>query len=257
MMNRFFGLILTMGIAAVTAFSADEITINFDDLNEGEIDGQGGWNVYNKVKDSSAFSVLNGVGVSDTDADKGLVIQSNPQPLRCVAGEPVRWLPGSTLMVDFDFKVGITDEKPTKERPVMTVLIGNALLSDQSRWAVSLVAKPDGGWLLKGAMPDELSMNMLSDEIVELPMGADVKISDWFSFSLSIRKLSLPDSFQAYAEIKDKDGNTIVSLKFTDTNKTKLTESVWNLPRANVGFYSDKDTIGLSCIDNLRYSSMK
>ncbi|VGO22823.1 hypothetical protein [Pontiella sulfatireligans] len=243
--------------ACMATAAASAVEYNFNDYNEGPLDGQFGWNVYKNVKDSSAFSVMDAVGRTDALGDKALVLQAPEVELRSVSGEPVRWMPGETLKVEFDFKVAITSVELVKNRPVLSVLIGDAALADKSRWEVRLEAQTNGNWRLVGDLPDWAAVEIPAQDIVARPTGDDVAISDWFRFVLTIKKGGEPDLFESTAEIKTAAGKVIATQKFTDETKDKRTASIWNSPRVSLGFKAPRDQLGLSVIDNIRGSAAK
>ena len=235
---------------------AGELTFDFNDFKDGPIAGQHEWNVYDMVKDSSPLSIVDEVGTRGVPGDKGLVLQESGLALRCVTGEPVRWLPGSTLTVKFDFRLGTTSEDPRQNRPTLTLMIGNSLLSEKASWKVGLESRPDGDWLLTGAMPDQASDRIYGEDMLIRPRS-DVAFSEWFQFTLTVKKMDKPDSFEAEAVITDTKGEVISTVKFGSQTKDKVCKAIWNLPRVNVGFAVNRSQRGLSVIDNLSVSSSK
>ncbi|VGO16600.1 hypothetical protein PDESU_05191 [Pontiella desulfatans] len=235
---------------------AESVEYDFNDFDDGPIDGQQEWNVYNKVKDSSPLSVMDVVGAHGVAGDKALVLQKSDTPIRCVTGEPVRWLPGSTLTVEFDFRLGQTATEPTRDLPVLEFMIGNSLLSEKARWGITLQTLPSGDWKLSGAMPDEASTKIYGENLLIRP-ASDVLLSDWFKFKLVVKKLEEPDRFDASVEIVDTKGKTLATLKFASKGKDKVTKAMWNLPRVNAGFHVSRDQQGLAVIDNLVISTAK
>lgn len=230
---------------------------DFNDFAVGPIDGQMEWNVYEKVPDSSALSIMDVLGTSEADGDKALVVRAAETPIRCVTGEPVRWLPGRTLTMDFDFKVAVEVSDISIPKPVMTVMFGNSLLSEKARWEVRLEASPSGDWVLIGAMPDGSSKRIYGENFL-IRSESDVSISQWYQFSLVSRKLTEPDSFETSVEISGAEtGELVAEIKFTDENKDRVAQSMWNTSRAHVGFYAPKEQLGLVCIDNLVITSSK
>lgn len=250
------GLVPAIMSASVLA-QVETQKFNFNDFAVGPIDGQLEWNVYDKVPDSSALSIMDVLGTSEADGDKALVIQAADTPIRCVTGEPVRWLPGRTLTMDFDFKVAVDVYDLTMPTPVMTVMFGNALLSEKARWEVRLEAAPSGDWVLIGAMPDGSSKRIYGENFL-IRSEKDISISQWYTFSLVSRKLTDPDSFETSVEISGAEtGELVAEIKFSDDNKDRVTQAMWNTSRAHVGFYAPKEQLGLVCVDNLVVTSSK
>lgn len=246
------------GVIGLTAAAQDEtLRFSFNDFSDGPIDGQMEWNVYDMVPDSSALSIMDVLGTSEADGDKALVISASKTPLRCVTGEPVRWLPGRTLTMEFDFKVAVDPKELVMPKPVMTVMMGNSLLSEKARWELKLETSPNGDWVLIGAMPDGSSKRIYGENFL-IRSDKDVSISQWYRFKLTSWKSTDPDSFKTRLEITGADtGELIAELDFSDNNKDKVAQAMWNTTRAHVGFFAAKDQIGLVCIDNLNVSSSK
>jgi hypothetical protein len=235
---------------------AETVEYDFNDFAEGPISGQHDWNVYEMVKDSSALSIMNEVGTRGVAGDKALVLRNADTELRCVTGEPVRWLPGSTLTVEFDFRLGITADEPIRNMPAFSFLIGNSLLSEKARWGIVLETQPNGDWRLAGAMPDAASTKIYGENLLIRPRK-DVALSDWFQFKLVVEKKDDPDVFAAKAEIKDVEGKTLATLEFGCTTKDKVLKAMWNLPRVNAGFMVSPEQQGLAVVDNLVLISSK
>lgn len=243
---------IAMGIAAIvsgTVFADTTIEQNFNDLANGPIEGQG-WNIYDKVRDSSAFSVVSEVGTTEKQEDKALVIKASDKPIRCVADKPIRWISDRTLHIEFDFKLAIPPRSISGDTPAMIFYIGNPVLSKKARWAVHLDAIPDAGWKLTAALPDEASLDIPAKKLL-VRSGSSVSISKWFHFVLEIRKKSLPDSFESKVIIMDESGKKVAELQCKDSNKDEVTKEMWNMPRLYTGFYAPNDLYGLVCIDNL------
>ncbi|MDF7801012.1 hypothetical protein P4C99_16165 [Pontiellaceae bacterium B1224] len=257
-MNNSWLKLVVPGMMSLSVLAQVETQkFNFNDFEVGPIDGQLEWNVYDKVPDSSALSIMDVLGTSEADGDKALVVRAADTPIRCVTGEPVRWLPGRTLTMDFDFKVAVDVSDLTMPKPVMTVMFGNSLLSEKTRWEVRLEATPSGDWVLIGAMPDGSSKRIYGENFL-IRSENDVSISQWYKFGLVSRKLTEPDSFETTVEISGAEtGELVAEITFTDLNKDKVAQSMWNTPRAHVGFYAPQDQLGLVCIDNLEISSSK
>jgi len=248
------GLFL-FGVMVVSVTAEPMLKYNFNNFEDGPIDGQFEWNVYNKVKDSSALSIMNELGTSEVNGDKALVIKTPDVPIRCVTGEPIRWLPGKTLTMEFDYKIAVEAADLVNNKPVLTVMVGNSLLSEKSSFAVRLEATPAGDWLLDGNFPDKGSKKIYGENYL-IRSNTDVSISDWFRFTLVVKKLSEPDCFDASIEIRHPQTNKILTaMRFTDDSKDKISKSMWNAARVHVGFMAPADQYGLVCIDNLKVSS--
>lgn len=244
--------LLVPGLLSLSALAETETQkFNFNDFTVGPIDGQMEWNVYEKVRDSSALSIMDVLGTSEADGDKALVIRAADIPIRCVTGDPVRWLPGRTLSMEFDFKVAVDSYDITIPKPVMTVRFGNSLLSAKSHWDVRLEASPSGDWVLIGAMPDGSSKRIYGENFL-IRSDNDVSISQWYKFKLVSKKLLEPDSFQTSVEITGAEsGELVAEINFTDESKDKVAKTMWNTSRAHVGFYAPKEQYGVVCVDNL------
>ena len=257
MKNTWFKL-LVLGLMSLSARAEMETQkFNFNDFSDGPIDGQMEWNVYNKVKDSSALSIIDVLGTSEEDGDKALVIRASSTSIRCITGEPVRWLPGRTLTMEFDFKVAVEPTEVVIPRPVMSVMIGNSLLSERARWEVQLKASPSGDWVLIGAMPDGSSKRLYGENFL-IRSDNDVSISQWYKFRLVSKKLTEPDSFETSVEISAAETDELLAfINFTDNKKDKIAQAMWNTSRAHVGFYAPKEQLGVVCIDNLIITSFK
>ncbi len=242
-------------VYAVAASGEAPLFYDFNQFANGPIEGQFEWNVYDKVKDSSALSIMDQLGTVEMEGDKALVVRSSPTAIRCVTGEYVRWLPGRTLTMEFDFKVAVDPVELASVKPVLTVLVGNSLLSAKASWALHLQATPDGDWRLSGAMPD-VATKVIYGENFLIRSNKDVSISEWYKMVLVVKKLSDPDSFETKVEMRNAlSGDIIAELEFTDGKKDKVTAAMWNTARAHVGFFAAKDQLGLVCIDNLKVTS--
>jgi hypothetical protein len=250
---RLLGFVAGFALSASFGFAAP-VEYDFNGFDEGPIDGQQGWDVYNKVQDSSALSVMDEVGTQGVPGDKALVLQKSETAIRCVSGEPVRWLPGTTLTAEFDFKLGVTAEYPSRNMPIMEFLVGNSFLSEKARWSIVLEAMPSGDWMLSGSMPDSASAKIYGENLLVRP-AKDVALSEWLQFKLVIKKLSAPDTFEASAQIIDTKGKVLATLTFGSEGKDKVTKSMWSLPRVNAGFQVHREIRGLAVVDNLRISS--
>jgi hypothetical protein len=251
---RLSGLIICVSWI-VSAGAEPTLSYDFNQFSDGPIDGQFEWNVYDKVKDSSALSIMDQLGTIEMVGDKALVVRASKVPIRCVTGEPVRWLPGRTLTVEFDFKVAIDPVELSTVKPVMTLLVGNSLLSSKASWGLHLEATPDGDWRLSGAMSDVASKKIYAENFL-IRSEKDVSISEWHKLVLVVKKLSMPDSFETTAELRNaKSGEVLAELEFTDKKKDKVAKTMWNTTRAHAGFYAPKNQLGIVCIDNLKVSS--
>ncbi|MDZ8120330.1 hypothetical protein [Pontiella agarivorans] len=250
---------LTFAAAACIGAGAQGETLkySFNDFEAGPISGQHEWNTYDKVPDTSALSIMDQVGTSEADGDKALVIKASKTPIRCVTGEPVRWLPGYTLEAEFDFKIAADPRELIIPKPVMSVMVGNALLSPKARWEVKLEASPSGDWVLTGAMPDESSKRIYGENFLIRENNA-VSISQWYKMRLVSKKLTEPDSFETRVEILGAEsGELIAEIEFSDNKKDKVAKEMWNTSRAHIGFFAPDTQLGLVCIDNLTITSSK
>ncbi len=246
------GLIIGMATLAAAGYAVETaVHYDFNDFKEGPVEGQLGWNVFEKVKDSSAFQVADQVGKEDRKGDKALLVKVDASSIRCITGEPVRWMPGERMELAFDFRVGIPSTRPIAEKPVLCVGIGNSLLSDKACWTVELASQTNGNWRFFGAVAGEDSVELPPHAIVPRPDSDKVNISGWYRFVLVVRKLSEPDSFWATAEITSQSGQTVARLHFLDGDKNAVTAAMWNLTRLHAGFLTSKEQLGLACIDNL------
>lgn len=248
--------IVAGSVLAASVGLAESLEYDFNDFTDGPIAGQHQWNVYDMVKDSSGLSIMDGVGTRGIPGDKALVLKQSDEPIRCVTGEPLRWLPGRTLTAEFDFRLGAAPGEPRLNAPVMTFMVGNPLLSEKARWQVGIEARPDGDWEFSGAMPDQAHAKVYGENLL-IRSNADVSLSDWYKFKLVLKKLSEPDSFEAVAEISDTSGKVLKTLKFGSASKDKVAKAVWSLPRVHVGFWVNRNQHGIAVIDNLSLSSVK
>ena len=250
-------LLVLSGILIGSAVAQETIRYDFNNFKDGPIDGQMEWNVYEKVSDSSALSIMDELGTSEAKGDKALVVRSSLDDIRCVTGEPLRWLPGSTLSMEFDFKLAVESGEIMMDKPVLTVLIGDALLSEKARWSLQIEAMTNGDWRVVGGMPDEVSEVIYAENFL-LRIGNETSISEWHTLKLVVEKLSEPDSFETHVQIQNsKSGKALAEVRFTDKKKDKVTASMWNTSRAHVGFQAAQRQLGIFCIDNLRISSAK
>ncbi len=249
--------VLVVGVFVASSGAQEVLKYDFNDFDVGPIEGQREWNIYDMVKDSSALSIMDELGTSEASGDKALVIQASPQPIRCVTGEPTRWLPGRTLTVEFDFKVAVDPGEVAMSKPSLTVMVGNALLSPKARFEIGIDAMPNGDWLFRGAMPDPAEKKIYSENFL-FRSDQEVSISEWHQFKLVIKKLSEPDTFETSAEIRNaKTGAVLSELSFTSADKGKVSKGVWGSARAHVGFNAPKEMLGLVCVDNLVITSTR
>lgn len=251
-----FGLsVLILSSVIVGAASAEPLKFNFNRLDDGPISGQFEWNVYDKVKDTTALSVVDELGTSEAAGDKALLVKASKTPIRCVTGEPVRWLPGQSLSMEFDFKVAVDPEELLSTKPVMTVMVGNSLLSPKARFSVSLNATEHGDWELECNFPNTTTKKIYGENFL-IRSNTDISISSWYRFSLVVNKLDAPDAFEASIEIRDPEsGKLLTAMPFFDNEKDKIAGAMWNTSRAHVGFYAPINQYGVVCIDNLTVSS--
>lgn len=252
---KFCAPVLTTFVAlALSSVAEPAFKCNFNVYKDGPIDGQFDWDVYEKTADSSGLSIINELGCSEVNGDRALVLKESSVPIRCVMGEPVRWLPGHTLTMEFDFKVAAPPTSVFHTKPVMTIFVGNSLLSAKSRFAVRLEALPKGDWQLSGEMPDEATKKLYGENFL-IRSKNDVSISEWYRFSIVINKLSEPDSFETTVEVRDPEtGKVVTSLRFEDYKKDKVAKSMWDTIRAHVGFSVSREQYGVVCVDNLEVS---
>lgn len=222
---------------------------NFNDLSEGQIDGQTGWDVFDKIKDSSAFSVATEVGTTETIEDKALIVKASGETVRCVTDEPVRWLRKQTARIEFDFRVVVPSGKIDENKPVMVLLLGNSVLNEKGRWEMRLGVTTNGVWKLTAALPDEASQTIPVEKF-NFTSGESTMISDWLHCVVEVQKLSASDSFKSSVCIQDKSGQTIGGVICSDIDKDKVTRAMWNLSRLHAGFLASTEIHGLTCVDN-------
>lgn len=252
--NR-IGLIFIAGLAAVgAALAEDSYFCDFNGLAVGKIDGQNGWDVYEKTQDSSAFTVETDLGTTEETWDRALVVASSSVDIRCATDEPIRWARRQTLKIEYDFRLVIPKTGLEANRPVMTLYFGNPVLNEKTRWYVTLGTAELGGWVLKAAMPDE-SMQTISPDKLRFESGEKTHLSDWLHCVVEVEKKAELDQFSASVRILDRTGEKIVGTTCTDTNKDEVTKAMWSLSRIHAGFGSSPDMLGLVCVDNFRISS--
>jgi hypothetical protein len=256
--HRFFnpvaGVALIASLLSASVWSDSSIVCNFNELSDGIIDGQPGWDVFEKGQDSSAFTVVSEVGTSEASNDRALVIKSTDDSIRCVTDEAVRWRRAQTVTIEFDLRVMLPQEEFLEDRPVMILLMGNSVLSETARWEIRLDAKPDGSWNLSAALPDKVSQ-LIPAEKIAFSRGKAAAATDWMHCVVEVEKRSRLDSFSASVKLQDKTGKTIARLICADDNKDRLTKTMWSLSRLHAGFLSSRDIHGLSCIDNFQIST--
>jgi hypothetical protein len=241
-------------LAAVTA-SSGILQFNFNAYETGPIEGQFGWTTYEKVPDSSALSIMDSVGTTEEEGDKALLVQQKGSAaIRCVHEEHVRWLPGESLKIQFDFKVGISSREPASVRPVLTVLVGDALLAEDSRWAMSLVSRPDGDWELRADVSGGVSERIYGEDFLIRPNEGPA-VSDWHRFVMRINKHDVADSFDAQVEIRDRTGETVAMVELKNLKPEGAVKNMWSLPRAHAGILAARDQLGLAIVDNFVISS--
>ncbi len=248
-MNKWIGIVTAVFTLTASAMAGSLYECSFDDLSNGPVDGQQGWDVFDKVRDSSSCSVVSGVGVTEADSDKALVVKACGDSIRCVTDDSVRWLRGQTAAVEFDFRVVAPAEAHFDNRPLMVCLIGNKVLGENARWGISFNVTTNGDWMVSAALPDEVSSTVPSDRLAISKGDASI-LSDWLHCSVKVRKLSSADSFESSVVIRDRTGNTLVELQCSDRDKGEATRAMWNLSRLHAGFLAATDLGGLACIDN-------
>ena len=243
----------------ISAHAASEtIYYNFDNFYEGLVNGQNGWKTFRKSPGSAAVSVFDEIGPSDETGDKALVIQLSDELSRVVAADGLRWMPGQTWSMDFDFRIGITGQELAGNKPVLTVFIGDAYLSEKARWEIRLEAAPDGTWTLGGGLPNWQEVDgIVAETVMERPEEDRAAISQWMHFSVLTTKLDMPDSFESYVEIRNYEDEVIAQLSFADTLSDRQTAAMWDLSRVYCGFNAPRRQLGLVCIDNISITSFQ
>lgn len=244
-------VVASLLVGSVSAENA--LKYDFNDCTEKSLEGQSGWAIFPKVKDSTSVSIVDEVGATEVAGDYALVMLPADSKMRCVSGDAVRWMPGNTLTMEFDFKVVTPSEELFSARPVLSVFIGNSLLSTKSRWNVRFEALPSGDWQLVGALPDRATKVVYAENFL-IRQDDAFSVSKWFKFVIVVEKLSEPDEFKAWTEIKNASGRSIAKVEFTDSTKDKLTATMWNLSRLHVGFGTEINQYGLVDVDNIEVS---
>lgn len=227
------------------------LDIDFDDLKEAKVDGQNGWRVYDKVRDTSAILIASGVGTSGRGNDKALVVTASESSIRCATVSQIAWSRGQTLKLEFDFRLVVPEAISQKNSAVMTFLLGNSILAERSRWAVELASSTNGNWILSAALPDPAQVEIPGQALKFNPLDG-MLVSQWMHCVVEIEKLSEQDSFDSSVRIQDSDQVEIASLVCDDTNKEGVTRAMWDLSRVSVGFLAASDNPGLLCIDHLQ-----
>ncbi len=246
-----FGLFL-----CATDAARETVKYDFNTFIDGQLNGQNGWKILRKRPGKSAVSIFDELGPTETAGDKALVIQLSDEVSRVVGPDGLRWMPGQTWSMDFDFRVGITAQELAGNKPVLTVFIGNAYLSPKTRWEIRLEAEPGGTWKLSGGLPVWKEIDgIVADTVVERSEGDEIAISNWMHFTLITKKLLEPDAFESYVEIRNSDYEIIARLAFHDLLKDKKTASMWNQSRLYCGFNAPLRQLGLVCIDNIEITS--
>ncbi|MBN2163423.1 MAG: hypothetical protein JXR25_10755 [Pontiellaceae bacterium] len=247
--------LLSAILAATALFSSGaalaeaEIACDFNELSIGKIDGQEGWDVYEKVKDSASFSLVAGVGTTEEAIDHALVIKASKDSIRVVTDTPVRWLRRQTLSIEFDFRVAVPDSARSKPGPALSVMLGNTVLSENCRWQINLDPTTNSTWRLFAALPDPATVE-LPAEAMNFTRGDEVRISDWLHCRISILKQEDIDSFKSTVELFDRTGARITAIECSDSTKDQVTKSMWSLSRVHAGFMASDQMDGLICIDN-------
>jgi hypothetical protein len=245
-----------LGLISGTAAVSETVYYDFNDFSEGLINGQNSWKTLRKTPGEAAVSIYDELGPSGAIGDKALVIQLSDEVSRVVNPDGLRWMPGQTLIMDFDFRIGITSQELAANKPVLTVFIGNAYLSQKARWEIRLEAAPDGTWTLGGGLPDWKEMSgIVAESVLERPDTESAAISAWMHFSVITTKLDTPDSFESIVEIRNDRDEIIAQLNFFDTLSDKQTAAVWDLSRVYFGFNAPRRQLGLVCIDNVEFAS--
>lgn len=248
----FYGLLMCTGAVSETVY------YDFNNFSEGLINGQNGWKTFRKTPGSAAVSVFDELGPTDAVGDKALVIQLSDELSRVVSPDGLRWMPGQTWSMDFDFRIGITGQELAGNKPVLTVLIGDAYLSTKARWEIRLEAVPDGTWTLSAGLPNWKAVTGIVDEtVLERPDENNAAISDWMHFTVITTKLDQPDSFESFVELRNCNDELIAQLSFHDTHNNSQTVPMWDLSRVYCGFKAPRRQLGLVCIDNLEITSFQ
>ncbi len=245
--------VFQVALALAGTVWADEVSHDFNSLYNGPIDGQTGWNVYDKVRDSSALSVADELGTTEAVSDKALVVKASEEPIRCVIDRPIRWKTGLTLYTEFDFRVAIPSGKVAEATPAMIFYVGNPLLNEKGRWEMRLEATPNDAWMLTAAMPVKNRQEIPAFKLLVRSDDAD-SVSDWFHCIVEIKKMPVPDTFKTEIKIFDQSNRQIAELSCGGKGDSRVTKSMWNMTRLYAGFGAPRDLLGVACIDNLKMS---
>lgn len=243
---------LLLGVEAAT----ETVCYDFNSYTEGLINGQNGWRTFRKTPGNAAVSIFDELGPTDQSGDKAMVIQLSDEVSRVASSDGLRWLPGQTISMDFEFRIGITGQELAGNKPVLTVFLGNAYLSEKARWEIRLEAAPDGTWTMAGGLPNWREVNgIVSGTVLERPEEDSAAISDWMHFTLITTKLETPDSFESIVEIRNSADEVIAQMAFAETFDDKQTAAMWDLSRVYCGFNAPRRQLGLVCIDNIEFTS--
>lgn len=242
---------IAVAMAGTVMAGSEHIEHDFNQLYDGPIDGQRGWNVYDKMRDTSALSVVDELGTTEKPSDKALIVKASEEPIRCVIDKPIRWETGLTLFVEFDFRIAVPAMVVTKDTPAMIFYIGNPLLNEKSRWEVRLDAIADDAWKLTAAMPEEASQEIPAFKML-LRSDKTATVSDWFHCVVEIKKKSVPDTFKTDVRILDEKKKLVAEISCSGSNEDRVTKTMWNMSRLYAGFGAPSDLLGLACIDNLK-----
>jgi len=240
-------------LLAGTALAAPEIQHDFNSLYNGPIDGQLGWNVYDKIRDTSALSVVDELGTTEEASDKALVVKASEKPIRCVIDKPVRWETGLTLFVEFDFRLAVSSRAVEKDTPAMVFYVGNPLLNERARWEVRIDATENNAWKLTTAMPVKAQKEIPEFKLLVRSDTSD-SVSDWFHCVVEIKKMPVPDTFKTSVKIMDQNNKAVAEVSSSGTGDDDVTKAMWNMTRLYAGFGAPSDLLGLACIDNLTMS---
>lgn len=243
---------LLLGCWAETA----SVFYDFNDYSDGLINGQNGWRTFRKTPGDAAVSIFDQLGATSMAGDKAMVIQLSDDVSRVVSSNGLRWMPGQTISMDFDFRIGITGQELAGNKPVLTVFLGNAYMSENARWEVRLEAAPDGTWTMAGGLPKWRQINGIEAvDVLQRPAQECAAVSGWMHFSIISTKLETPDTFESIVEIRNSGDKVIARMSFTDTLNDKATATIWDMSRIYCGFNAPRRQLGLVCIDNIEFIS--
>lgn len=234
----------------------ETVSYDFNDFSDGLVNGQNGWKSFRKTPGNAAVSIFDELGPTAQSGDKAMVIQLSDDVSRVVNSDGMRWMPGQTLSIDFDFRIGITGQELAGNKPVLTLFLGNAYLSEDARWEIRLEAAPDGTWTMAGGLPNWQEVNgIVAETVLERPDGDSAAVSSWMHFTVITTKLDTPDSFESIVEIRNSADEVVAQMTFLDTLSDKQTTAMWDLSRVYCGFNAPRRQLGLVCIDNLEITS--